>query len=53
MYVVEKTARTVEEALKLALIELSATEDQVKVDVIEESSKVCLDSLAQKRQKFV
>ena len=39
MYVVEKTARTVEEALKLALIELSATEDQVKVDVIEESSK--------------
>lgn len=39
MYFVEKTGKTVDEALKLALIELSATEDQVRVEILEASSK--------------
>jgi spoIIIJ-associated protein len=39
MYFVEKTGKTVDEALKLALIELSATEEQVRVEILEESSK--------------
>jgi len=36
---VEKVARTVEEALELALIQLDTTEENVKVEVLEESTK--------------
>ena len=40
--VVEKTAKTVEEAVNLALEELEATEDQVEIEVLEEGSKSLL-----------
>ena len=36
---VEKVARTVEEALELALIQLDTTEENVEVEVLEESTK--------------
>lgn len=39
MKFVVKTAKTVEEALKEALVELDAKEEEVKVEVIEEPSK--------------
>jgi spoIIIJ-associated protein len=38
-YSVEKSAKTVEEAVRLALIELDAKEENVSIDVIQESSK--------------
>lgn len=40
--VVEKTAKTVEEAVTLALEELDVTEDQVEIEVLEEGSKSLL-----------
>ena len=40
--VVEKTAKTVEEAVILALEELDVTEDQVEIEVLEEGSKSLL-----------
>lgn len=39
MTMVEKTARTVEEAVELALAELGITSDQAEVEVIEEANK--------------
>lgn len=39
MKFVEKTGKSVEEALRLALIELDATRDQVEIDVLDEGSK--------------
>lgn len=36
---VEKTGRTVEEALELALIEMDLTADQVTYEVLEKESK--------------
>lgn len=40
--VVEKTAKTVEEAIELALQELEVTEDQVEIEILEEGSKSLL-----------
>lgn len=40
--VVEKTAKTVEEAVNLALEELEVTEDQVEIEVLEEGNKSLL-----------
>ncbi len=37
--IIEKTARTKEEAIKLALDELGATEEEVTIEVIDEGSK--------------
>lgn len=39
MNFVEKTGRTVDEALELALIQLDATKENVEVEVLEENSK--------------
>lgn len=39
MKFVEKSGRSVEEALRLALIELEATREQVEIEVLEEGSK--------------
>jgi len=40
--VIEKSAKTVEEAVNLALEELDVTEDQVEIEVLEEGSKSLL-----------
>jgi spoIIIJ-associated protein len=40
--IIEKSAKTVEEAVNLALEELDATEDQVEIEVLEEGSKSLL-----------
>lgn len=40
--IIEKTAKTVEEAVALALQELDVTEDQVEIEVLEEGSKSLL-----------
>lgn len=40
--VIEKTAKTVEEAVSLALDELDVTEDQVEIEVLEEGGKSLL-----------
>ena len=39
MQVVEKSAKTVEEAIKLALIELNRNREEVKIDVLSEGSR--------------
>lgn len=39
MFSVVKTAKTVEEAVKLALLELNAQENEVKTEILEEASK--------------
>lgn len=49
--VIEKSAKTVEEAVNLALEELDATEDQVEIEVIEEGSKSLLGIIKAKEAK--
>jgi spoIIIJ-associated protein len=49
--VIEKTAKTVEEAVELALEELNATEDQVEIEVIDEGSKSFLGIMKPKEAK--
>ncbi len=51
MFTVEKTAKTVEEALKLALIELDATEEEVIVEVLDEPKKALLGLIGGKEAK--
>lgn len=50
---VEKTGRTVEEALELALIEMDLTEDDVTYEVIEKESKGLLGIFGQKEAKIL
>lgn len=52
MYSIEKTGKTVEEALRLALIELEATEDEVKVEVLEEGAKGLSKIFSRKEAKI-
>lgn len=51
MFTVEKTAKTVEEALKLALIELNASEEEVIVEVLDEPKKALLGLIGGKEAK--
>lgn len=51
MFTVEKTAKTVEEALKLALIELDAREEEVIVEVLDEPKKALLGLIGGKEAK--
>ncbi len=51
MITVEKTAKTVEEALRLALIELEAKEEEVVVDVLEEPKKALLGLIGGKEAR--
>lgn len=51
MFTVEKTAKTVEEALKLALIELGAREEEVIVEVLDEPKKALLGLIGGKEAK--
>lgn len=51
MFTVEKTAKTVEEALKLALIELEAQEEEVIVEVLDEPKKALLGLIGGKNAK--
>ena len=39
MKFVEKSGKSVEEALRLALIDLEVTRDQVEIEILEEGSK--------------
>lgn len=48
MYSIEKSAKTVEEALKLALIELEATVDEVNLEVLEEPATGLLKIFSKK-----
>ncbi len=50
--VIEKSAKTVEEAVELALEELNATEDQVEIEVIDEGSKSFLGIMKPKEAKI-
>lgn len=52
MKVVEKTGRTVEEALELALIEMDLTEEEVEVEVLESDSKGFLGIFGSKEAKI-
>lgn len=49
--VIEKSAKTVEEAVELALDELKVTEDQVEIEVIDEGSKSFLGIIKPKDAK--
>lgn len=51
MFIVEKTAKTVEEAVKLALIELNAREEEVVVDILDEPKKALLGLIGGKEAK--
>lgn len=51
MFTVEKTAKTVEEALKLALIELDARDEEVIVEVLDEPKKALLGLIGGKEAK--
>lgn len=51
MFTVEKTAKTVEEAIKLALIELQAREEEVIVEVLDEPKKALLGLIGGKEAK--
>ncbi|WFA08313.1 RNA-binding cell elongation regulator Jag/EloR [Tissierella sp. Yu-01] len=53
MKFVVKTAKTVEEALKEALVELDAKEDEVKVEVIDEPSKGLFGLIGAKEAKIM
>lgn len=53
MNFVEKTGRTVDEALELALIQLDATKENVEVKVLEESSKGFLGIFGNKNAKIL
>ena len=48
---IEISARTVEEAIKMALEELNLTEDEVNVEVLDEPSKGFLGILGGKMAK--
>lgn len=50
--VLEKTAKTVEEAVSLALEELDVTEDQVEIEILEEGGKSLLGLGKQKEAKI-
>ncbi len=52
MYSVEKNAKTVEEALRLALIELNATVDEVNLEVLEEPATGLLKMFSKKEAKI-
>lgn len=51
-YQVEKTGKTVEEALRLALVELKASEKDVTIEVIEEASKGLLGIFGSKEARI-
>lgn len=51
MFTVEKTAKTVEEAIKLALIELQARDEEVIVEVLDEPKKALLGLIGGKEAK--
>lgn len=51
MFTVEKTAKTVEEALKLALIDLNAKQEEVQVEIIDEPKKAILGIIGGKEAK--
>lgn len=51
MFTVEKTAKTVEEALKLALIDLNAKQEEVHVEVLDEPKKAILGLIGGKEAK--
>lgn len=51
MFTVEKTAKTVEEALKLALIELDARVEEVIVEILDEPKKALLGLIGGKEAK--
>jgi spoIIIJ-associated protein len=53
MRFVVKTAKTVEEALQEALVELDAKEDEVKVEVIDEPSKGLFGLIGAKEAKIM
>jgi len=48
---VEKSAKTVREAIDLALLELNTTEDKVEVEVLEEGSKGIFGLIGSKQAK--
>jgi len=52
MYSIEKNAKTVEEALRLALIELKATVDEVNLEVLEEPATGLLKIFSKKEAKI-
>lgn len=52
MYSIEKNAKTVEEALRLALIELNATVDEVNLEVLEEPATGLLKMFSKKEAKI-
>lgn len=52
MYSIEKKAKTVEEALRLALIELEATVDEVNLEVLEEPATGLLKMFSKKEAKI-
>ncbi|BEP30451.1 RNA-binding cell elongation regulator Jag/EloR [Helicovermis profundi] len=52
MFLIEKTGKTIEEALRFALIELEATEDEVNYEVIEEPAKGLLKIFSAKEAKI-
>jgi spoIIIJ-associated protein len=52
MFTVEKTAKTVEEALRLALIELDAKEEEVIVEILDEPKKALLGLIGGKEAKI-
>lgn len=51
MFTVEKTAKTVEEALKLALIDLDAKVEEVIVEILDEPKKAILGLIGGKEAK--
>lgn len=51
MFTVEKTAKTVEEALKLALIDLNAKQEEVQVEILEEPKKAILGLIGGKEAR--
>lgn len=51
MFTVEKTAKTVEEALKLALIDLNAKQEEVNVEILDEPKKAILGLIGGKEAK--
>lgn len=52
MYSIEKSAKTVEEALKLALLELDATVDEVNLEVLEEPAAGLLKIFSRKEARI-
>ncbi len=52
MFTVEKTAKTVEEALKLALIDLNAKQEEVHVEILDEPKKAILGLIGGKEARI-